>query len=54
MDCSTSLSITNSGSLLKLMSVESMMPSNQLVMPSNHNILWNLKQTFWLTQGIYN
>ena len=31
MDCSTSLSITNFCSLLKLMSIESVMPSNHLI-----------------------
>ena len=30
--CQTSLSITNSGSLLKLMSIESMIPSNHLIL----------------------
>ena len=32
MDCQASLSITNSWSLLKLMSLESMMPSNHLIL----------------------
>ena len=32
VDCSTSLSITNSRSLLKLMSLESVMPSNHLIL----------------------
>ena len=31
-DCQASLSITNSGSLLKLMSTESVMPSNHLIL----------------------
>ena len=37
MDCSlqASLSITNSQSLLKLMSIESVMPSNHLIQPSH-------------------
>ena len=30
--CQASLSITNSGSLLKLMSIESVMPSNHLIL----------------------
>ena len=32
MDCNTSLSITNSQSLLKLMSIELVMPSNHLIL----------------------
>ena len=32
MDCQASLSITNSQSLLKLMSIESVMPSNHLIL----------------------
>ena len=32
VECQASLSITNSGSLLKLMSIESVMPSNHLIL----------------------
>ena len=39
--CQASLSITNSWSLLKLMSIESMMPSNTYI--------WNLERWYWWT-----
>ena len=37
--CQASLSITNSQSLLKLMSIESVMPSNHLIISSSHPLL---------------
>ena len=52
--CQASLSITNSWSLLKLMSIESVMPSNHLILccplllpPS---IFPSISQSFWMNQ----
>ena len=42
--CQTSLSITNSQSLLKLMSIESVMPSNHLILSSPTPPTFNLSQ----------
>ena len=39
-----SLSITNSGSLLKLMSIELVMPSNHFILPSPSPPAFNLSQ----------
>ena len=52
MDCSTqaSLSITNSQSLLKLMSIKSVMPSNYLSSPSPPTL--NLSQHWGLFQWV--
>ena len=42
--CQASLSITNSWSLLKLMSIESVMPSNHLSLSSLSPLSFNLSQ----------
>ena len=42
--CQASLSITNSGSLLKLMSIELVMPSNHFILPSPSPPAFNLSQ----------
>ena len=44
--CQASLSITNSQSLLKLMSTESVMPSNQRLMPSTSVLPFSSLQSF--------
>ena len=49
--CQASLSITNSRSLLKLMSIESMMPSNRLILSSSSPTL-NLSQYQGLFQWV--
>ena len=43
-DCQASLSITNSQSLLKFMSIESVMPSNHLILPSPSPSAFNFSQ----------
>ena len=54
IDCSTSasLSITNSWSLLKLMSIESVMPSNHLILSSPSSPAFNLSQHEGLFQWV--
>ena len=42
--CQASLSITNCQSLLKLMSIKS-------VMPSNHLMLWRIELSIWMVQS---
>ena len=54
MDCSMPgfPSITNSWSLLKLMSIESVMPSNHLILSSPSPPTFNLSQSQGLFQGV--
>ena len=50
--CQASLSITNSWSLLKLMSIESVMPSNHLILSSPSPPTFNLCQNQGLFQWV--
>ena len=50
--CQASLSITNPQSLLKLMSTESVMPSNHLILSSPSLSAFNLSQHQGLFQGV--
>ena len=50
--CKASLSITNSQSLLKLMSIKSVMPSNNLILSSSSPPAFNLSQHQGLFQWV--